>query len=190
MWYCHFSRLVMIVLQQLWLYGFEWGSFLNFFYRALSSTKVILKIRTDGCGGTNREVRFLEHVQAKVSLNAHRRGDVKIYLTSPSGTRSTLLPRRPNDSMGGNFNNWPFLSVHFWGERSEGEWTLEIEDAGSFGSGGGSLSPYSSLPYFGRNYRYNGLSILPVTVLGMLLVFFLQIGLKQNVFQITWFRDQ
>ncbi|XP_046328704.2 proprotein convertase subtilisin/kexin type 5-like [Haliotis rufescens] len=110
---------------------------------ALSGTKVTLKIRTDGCGGTNREVRFLEHVQAKVSLNAHRRGDVKIYLTSPSGTRSTLLPRRPNDSMGGNFNNWPFLSVHFWGERSEGEWTLEIEDAGSYGSGGGTLQQWS-----------------------------------------------
>ncbi|GFU97864.1 hypothetical protein TNCV_1103732 [Trichonephila clavipes] len=32
-------------------------------------------------------VRFLEHVQAKLTLTASRRGDIHIYLTSPMGTR-------------------------------------------------------------------------------------------------------
>lgn len=30
-----------------------------------------------------------------------------------------------------NFDDWPFLSVHFWGEKAEGLWTLEVINAGS-----------------------------------------------------------
>lgn len=42
------------------------------------------------CQGVN----FLEHVQAKITLTAQRRGDIVIYLTSPAGTRVTLLTSR------------------------------------------------------------------------------------------------
>ncbi|GFO36220.1 furin-like prohormone convertase [Plakobranchus ocellatus] len=84
-------------------------------------------------------VNFLEHVQARISLTFYSRGQTVIYLTSPSGTRSKLLPARPSDTLEGGFEDWPFLSVHFWGERPHGIWTLDIEDAGgnSWGSGGG-----------------------------------------------------
>lgn len=74
------------------------------------------------------EVNFIEHVQARVSLTYRRRGNVVIYLTSPSGTRSQLLPYRPRDVMQGGFDDWPFLSVHFYGENPNGKWTLEILD--------------------------------------------------------------
>lgn len=32
-------------------------------------------------------VRYLEHVQAKLTVSATRRGDLHIYLTSPMGTK-------------------------------------------------------------------------------------------------------
>lgn len=33
------------------------------------------------------------------------------------------------DSSNEGFRNWEFMTVHFWGERAEGTWTLEIIDS-------------------------------------------------------------
>lgn len=84
-----------------------------------------LKLRA-GCAN----VRYLEHVQSKVTLTASRRGDLHIYLTSPLGTRSTLLAQRPNDQAEQGFRNWPFMTVHSWGEEPNGSWTLEVHNGG------------------------------------------------------------
>lgn len=48
---------------------------------------LILSIKTDACVGRETEINYLEHVQAVITLNATRRGDVTIYLHSPQGTR-------------------------------------------------------------------------------------------------------
>ena len=60
--------------------------------------------------------------------NSHpRRGDIKIELTSPSGTNSILLPYRNYDFVNAEgYDNWPFMSIHFWGENPVGTWTLKI----------------------------------------------------------------
>ena len=56
-----------------------------------------------------------------------RRGDIEITLTSPHQTKSTILPHRPCDFVNSiGFNEWPFMSVHFWGENPTGEWSLSI----------------------------------------------------------------
>ncbi|GFS03269.1 proprotein convertase subtilisin/kexin type 5 [Elysia marginata] len=105
------------------------------------------KMEVSAChGDPGKEINFLEHVQARVSLTFYRRGQAVIYLTSPSGTRSKLLQERPSDVTPGGFDDWPFLSVQFWGERPNGIWTLDIEDAGHnvWGSaGGGTLQSWS-----------------------------------------------
>jgi subtilisin-like proprotein convertase family protein len=44
------------------------------------------------------------------------------------GTNSTLLGRRVEDDSADGFNNWPFMTVHNWGESPRGMWTLEIVD--------------------------------------------------------------
>jgi furin len=75
-------------------------------------------------------VNFLEHVQAKISLTASRRGDIKIDLTSPSGTKSTLLAPRTHDNSHAGFHVWPFMTVHMWGERPFGIWQLTIHNEG------------------------------------------------------------
>uniref|UniRef100_A0A336LJV0 furin n=1 Tax=Culicoides sonorensis TaxID=179676 RepID=A0A336LJV0_CULSO len=84
----------------------------------------------NGCAGTVNEVRFLEHVQCKITLRFFPRGNLRILLTSPMGTTSTLLFERPRDVVKSNFDDWPFLSVHFWGEKAEGRWTLQIINGG------------------------------------------------------------
>ena len=54
-----------------------------------------VSVKSDGCaGGYGSDVRRVEHVQAVVTLSSSRRGHVELYLTSPGGTRSTLLAGR------------------------------------------------------------------------------------------------
>ncbi|XP_015439209.1 PREDICTED: furin-like protease 1, isoform 1-CRR isoform X2 [Dufourea novaeangliae] len=91
-------------------------------------SQLTLELNVKECSGVN----FLEHVQAKVSLMASRRGDLQIQLTSPQGTKSTLLAKRPHDISKAGFNQWPFMSVHTWGERPHGTWKLEIHNEGRY----------------------------------------------------------
>jgi len=83
---------------------------------------------------TRGQIGFLEHVQAEVTLSYKPRGKLRIYLTSPMGTRSTLLPLRPRDTKA-KLMAWKFLTVHCWGEDPKGKWTLSISHDGSSGSG-------------------------------------------------------
>lgn len=48
---------------------------------------LILTLDTRSCQGSETEVDYLEHVQAVISLNTTRRGEVEMFLTSPMGTR-------------------------------------------------------------------------------------------------------
>ncbi|XP_054285539.1 furin-like protease 1, isoforms 1/1-X/2 isoform X1 [Macrosteles quadrilineatus] len=87
-----------------------------------------LKLNVKECTGVN----YLEHVQAKITLMSQRRGDLQIQLTSPAGTKSTLLARRPHDISRAGFDSWPFMSVHTWGEQPFGVWQLDIHNEGRY----------------------------------------------------------
>lgn len=91
------------------------------------SGNLTLTIDTTACSGEENEVNYLEHVQAFISLKSSKRGNTIIYITSPLGTRSLLLSRRPldTDSQKG-FQKWPFMTTHAWSENSRGIWKLEI----------------------------------------------------------------
>jgi subtilisin-like proprotein convertase family protein len=87
-------------------------------------------LTVSGC--TNgHAVNYLEQVHAVLTIKFSRRGDLRVSLISPAGTRSLLLPRRPHDINRSGFHKWPFLSVQQWGEDPRGVWTLEIENVGS-----------------------------------------------------------
>nr|XP_040569579.1 furin-like [Lepeophtheirus salmonis] len=75
---------------------------------------------------SNKLMNHLEHVQAVISITGSPRGSLELVLISPSGTRSILLMKRSKDTRDGSFEDWPFLSVHFWGETPTGKWTLEV----------------------------------------------------------------
>jgi len=78
------------------------------------------------------KVNFLEHVQAHLTITSARRGDLQIYLTSPGGTKSQLLGKRPHDSSRAGFHDWPFLTVFCWGEEPVGHWQLEVQNEGRY----------------------------------------------------------
>lgn len=64
-----------------------------------------------------------------LSVRHRRRGDMVIELTSPQGTTSQLLAKRPLDDSTRGLDKWPFTSVEFWGENPQGDWTVKIRDA-------------------------------------------------------------
>eukprot|EP00116_Pleurobrachia_bachei_P004345 sb/3464607/ len=106
-------------------------------------------------GRTGEEhLNKLEHVQLVVTMNTAVRGNIKLLLTSPSGTTSKLLNMRPNDKWVGmnafqyrkakdvGIKNWAFMSVNFWDENPYGKWKLEIFNGGD---GESPISPATRL---------------------------------------------
>ncbi|CAM4740900.1 unnamed protein product [Rotaria magnacalcarata] len=86
-----------------------------------------MTIVTDACKNTKDEVNYIEHVQAFITLKSSRRGNTVIFITSPLGTRSLILSRRPlDDDSTKGFFKWPFMTTHAWAEQAQGTWTLEI----------------------------------------------------------------
>ncbi len=67
-----------------------------------------------------------EHVGLRVRSNHDRRGDLRITLVSPGGTRS-VLQRRNFDSEPGPVN-WTYWSIQHFYESSVGSWRAEFSD--------------------------------------------------------------
>lgn len=107
-------------------------------------------INDTGCEGSISEVKYLEHVQARIYLEYKPRGALKISLISPSGTVSDLLKPRIKDINQGRFFQWPFLSVHFWGESPRGTWKLIIKNDLSDVDSPGSLLSWG-MTFYGIN---------------------------------------
>lgn len=101
-------------------------------------------------GDLGNAINYLEHVQAKITLKFRPRGSLKITLISPSGTKSDLLLPRMRDTVDDSFNNWPFLSVHFWGEHPVGKWTLRITNTENDEENNGYLLNWA-LVFYGTN---------------------------------------
>ncbi|CAL2027284.1 unnamed protein product [Caenorhabditis brenneri] len=97
-----------------------------------NGNRLQLQLYSDGCygGAEENKVSYVEHVQAIVTLKAPKRGDLQIYLTSPSGTKSTLLTKRARDTSRSGFTDWAFMTTHNWGEQAAGLWILEIDNDG------------------------------------------------------------
>ncbi|MBI4903150.1 MAG: S8 family serine peptidase [Acidobacteria bacterium] len=68
----------------------------------------------------------VESVEFKVNVLHKKRSDIGFLLTSPSGMRSIVNNRVPDD--GENFEDYGFMSVRHWGEDSTGTWSLRIID--------------------------------------------------------------
>ncbi len=84
---------------------------------------------------TIEEEVMIDHVQVAVDITHDFLGDLEIYLTSPSGTRSLLLPRPASGELGGGQLVFNLTSTDFWGENSTGTWTLEVVDQALFDTG-------------------------------------------------------
>ena len=67
-----------------------------------------------------------EHVGVRVQTDHSRRGDLRITLLSPQGTRSVLQQVNFDDTAGPT--DWTYYSTHHFGESSAGAWTVFISD--------------------------------------------------------------
>ena len=63
------------------------------------------------------------------------RGNIQVELTSPSGTKSIILPYRSTDVASKSYTAFPFISVHFWGENPNGNWTLIVRNRNDYVTG-------------------------------------------------------
>ncbi|XP_049979357.1 proprotein convertase subtilisin/kexin type 4 isoform X3 [Alexandromys fortis] len=109
--------------------------------------RMLVRKNVSACSdGSHRLIRSLEHVQVQLSLSYSRRGDLEISLTSPMGTRSTLVAIRPLDISGQGYKNWIFMSTHYWDEDPQGMWTLGLENKGYYFNTG-TLFYYTLLLY-------------------------------------------
>jgi len=68
----------------------------------------------------------LEQVELKVNFTHSYRGDIRVRLTSPTGTESVLALQH-NDATD-NLTDWYYMTVRNWGESSVGTWTIEVDD--------------------------------------------------------------
>jgi len=83
------------------------------------------------------ETLLCEHVGVRIKTDHPLRGDLRITLTSPQGTRSVL------QSYNGDLNpgpvDWIYYSTHHFFESTAGTWTLSVTDE-SDGAAGNVLS--------------------------------------------------
>ncbi len=67
-----------------------------------------------------------EHVGVRLQTDHSRRGDLRITLTSPAGTRSVLQAWNPDTNAGPA--DWTYWTTHNFYEGSAGDWTLSVGD--------------------------------------------------------------
>ncbi|QTN32357.1 S8 family serine peptidase [Akkermansiaceae bacterium] len=88
-----------------------------------------------------------EHVTVRLSINHTARGDLEIFLTSPSGTVSRLAERRSDTN--DNYTDYTLSTVRNWGENSSGDWVLKIADRRSGANTTGGSLTFAELTVFG-----------------------------------------
>jgi subtilisin-like proprotein convertase family protein/subtilisin family serine protease len=91
----------------------------------------------------------VEHVTVAVSVTHTARGNLKITLTSPSGTVSRLAEVRSDSN--DNYSNWKFMTVRNWGENASGTWRLKISDESSTGNTTGGTLTSATMEVFGSS---------------------------------------
>lgn len=79
---------------------------------------------------------IVENIQIKLTTNHPYPGELGITLVSPFGTESKLLPVNSNIYATGLEADFIISSNAFYGEESEGYWTLKIVDGGTMFAGG------------------------------------------------------
>jgi subtilisin-like proprotein convertase family protein/subtilisin family serine protease len=103
-------------------------------YLATDATaRVQLALQTTNYTFVVKESFLCEHVGVRIDSNHTRRGDLRITLISPKGTRSVLQSLNSDDA--GGPVDWTYYSTHHFYESSAGTWTVEFSDLDVKGTG-------------------------------------------------------
>lgn len=76
------------------------------------------------------EIDKIEHVTTIVTMSQvpSRRGKLRFYIQSPSGTKSMILGTRSKDTSTKGFDSYEFLSMELWDEKAKGDWSFIAEN--------------------------------------------------------------
>ena len=76
------------------------------------------------------EIDKIEHVTTIVTMSSvpSRRGKLRFYIQSPSGTKSMILGTRSKDTSTKGFDAYEFLSMELWDEQAKGDWSFIAEN--------------------------------------------------------------
>lgn len=72
------------------------------------------------------EPLLLEHVGVRIKTDHTHRGDLRVTVTSPAGTRSVL--QLVNSDFSSGPADWTYWSTQFFYESSQGVWTIHVSD--------------------------------------------------------------
>lgn len=98
----------------------------------------------------------LEELLVTMNITHTWRGDLRCFVTSPSGTKRRLFNAMLGDNGAGI--NWTFSSNAFWGENPNGTWTIQVVD-----TAGGDTGTWNS---FAATARMGELDAITTTISG------------------------
>lgn len=95
-------------------------------FRTNATARARLELSAAEISFTVTNVLSLEHVRVRLQTDHPLRGDLRITLVSPSGTRSIL--QRLNDDTSPGPVDWTYMSTRHFYEPSRGEWKISVSD--------------------------------------------------------------
>jgi subtilisin family serine protease len=108
------------------LIGKDHGDLLSQYLLEHPNARAQLRLEAARYGFPITRPLVCEHVSVRVRTTHSRRGDLRITLVSPMGTRSVMQQLNQDASSGPS--NWTYHSVHHFLESSVGTWVVEISD--------------------------------------------------------------
>jgi subtilisin family serine protease len=114
--------------------GHDAGETLKNLAEVNPDARVQISVTSGSCAWVVTNQLSCEHVQLRVMTDHQRRGDLRITLVSPAGTRSVLQQYSFDNTPGPT--DWTYYSTHHLFEPSAGTWTASFTDEspGSTGS--------------------------------------------------------
>ncbi|MDX1953831.1 MAG: S8 family serine peptidase [Verrucomicrobiota bacterium] len=93
-----------------------------------SGASLTVQLRTDAASYAFNitETLLTEHVGVRIRTEHPRRGDLRVVLISPTGTKSVLQAINTDNAAGPT--NWTYYSTHHFYESSAGEWKVLVSD--------------------------------------------------------------
>ncbi|MBI2949849.1 MAG: proprotein convertase P-domain-containing protein, partial [Verrucomicrobia bacterium] len=109
------------------------GEALREYLASDSTAQAQLSLQSTNFSLTVKESLLCEHVGVRIDTDHTTRGDLRITLQAPGGTRSVMQSWSSDDSPGPR--DWTYYSVHHFYENSAGTWTIAIGDLDARGLG-------------------------------------------------------
>lgn len=109
----------------------------NFGPEQVSSTGTVAvnqSIPDNNTTGLSRTVNIpedfiVEAVELNMNASHNNVGDLYIKINSPNGVGSIVAKQRGDTT--NNYSNFVFTSMRHWGESSQGDWTIDVQDQDS-----------------------------------------------------------